>query len=146
VSSFFSAPHLDHFYAPSHRVLLIGDSAHAIPPTGGQGAAMALEDAETLAYALAEIHGPDRKARTATEQDEKLAKCIMGWDKHRHERISKVLDFTTKNGNMRKSSNHFYEQAAKEWLLWAVFKWMGPEGGARWLYTYAAENVRAAFA
>ncbi|MCJ1306330.1 hypothetical protein MMC08_009150 [Hypocenomyce scalaris] len=28
------------------------DAAHAIPPTGGQGAAMAFEDAETLAYTI----------------------------------------------------------------------------------------------
>jgi hypothetical protein len=36
---------------------------------------------------------------------------------------------------MRKANLSPLEQAAKEWLLWAVYKWMGPEGGARWLYT-----------
>jgi 2-polyprenyl-6-methoxyphenol hydroxylase-like FAD-dependent oxidoreductase len=135
---------MEKWFAPSNRVLLIGDAAHAIPPTGGQGAAMALEDAETLAYALAEIHGPDRKSRTVEEQHAKLSQCITGWNAHRHERIAKVMQFTTKNGDMRKSTEHYYEQAAKEWLMWASFKWMGQEGGARWLYEYNCESVRAA--
>jgi hypothetical protein len=31
---FFVAPHLDNWVSESGRVFLIGDSAHAIPPTG----------------------------------------------------------------------------------------------------------------
>jgi hypothetical protein len=60
-------------------------------------------------------------------------------------RVAKVLDFTTKNGTLRKSNPHFYEQAAKEWLIWAAFKFMGSERGAQWMYQYSAESVRADF-
>jgi hypothetical protein len=48
------------------------------------------------------------------------------------------------NGNPRKSNPHVYEQAVKEWVVWAAFKFMGPEGGAEWMYSYNAENVLGA--
>lgn len=137
---FFSAPSLDSWVSQSSRVLLIGDSAHAIPPTGGQGVAIALEDAETLAYTLAEASLP-----LPNGQQPSLSKLTGAWNEHRHARVAKVMDFTTKNGTLRKSSPHFYEQAAKEWLMWATFKWAGPEAGTRWMYEYSAESVRAAF-
>ncbi len=158
--SFFVAPHLDSWVSTSGRVLLIGDAAHAIPPTGknlvydtsktfancthqlrgGQGAAMALEDAETLAYTLAEPLVPLKQDET---EQSRLSSLTSKWNAHRHARVAKVVDFTTKGGALRKSSPHFYEQAAKEWIIWAAFKWMGSEGGAQWMYEYSAENVRA---
>jgi 2-polyprenyl-6-methoxyphenol hydroxylase-like FAD-dependent oxidoreductase len=102
---------------------------------GGQGAAMAFEDAETLAYVLADFFTPEfGNAKPLTE-------LIHKWEQHRFSRISRVVDFTTKNGTLRKSSPHFYEQAAKEWIVWAAFKWMGPEGGAQWMYSYNAECI-----
>jgi hypothetical protein len=55
-----------------------------------------------------------------------------------------VMDFTGKNGYLRKSSPHVYEQAVKEWVVWAAFKFMGPEGGAESMYTYNAKSVLGA--
>ena len=136
---FFSVPHLETWSSLKKRVTVIGDSAHAIPPTGGQGAAMAFEDAETLAYVLSRAFATDFQAETLPRMFEK-------WQTHRNARIAKVMDFTSKNGSLRKSSPHFYEQAAKEWLVWAVFKFMGPEGGAEWMYSYNAESVLGALA
>lgn len=134
---FFSVPHLDTWASPKKRVIVIGDAAHAIPPTGGQGAAQAFEDAETLGYVLSRVFATDFSF-------DKLPEIITKWEQHRFARIAKVIDFTTKNGDIRKSSNHFYEQAAKEWLIWAMFKFMGPEGGAQWMYSYNAESVLSA--
>ncbi|KAK9311374.1 hypothetical protein V1524DRAFT_442627 [Lipomyces starkeyi] len=90
---------------------------------------MAFEDAETLAYVLARV----------------LAYCLQ-MEHHRIDRIVKVVNFTTKNGDLRKSSPHYYEQVAKEWIIWATFKFMGPEGGAHWMYAYNAESVLGALA
>ena len=42
----------------SDRVVLLGDAAHPTPPSAGQGGAMALEDAVTLAACLARAGGP----------------------------------------------------------------------------------------
>jgi salicylate hydroxylase len=59
------------------RVVLLGDAAHPTPPSAGQGAAMAIEDAVTLAACLRRAGGPSgvpaaladyaarRQARTA---------------------------------------------------------------------------------
>jgi 2-polyprenyl-6-methoxyphenol hydroxylase-like FAD-dependent oxidoreductase len=101
---------------------------------------MAFEDAETLAYTLAETLVPLKQ-----EQDEqsRLASLTSKWNAHRHARVARVIDFTARGGTLRKSSSHIYAQVAKEWLIWAVFKWRGSEGGAQWMYEYSAENIRA---
>jgi len=128
---YFTVPTLKTYLSPKHRVILIGDAAHAIPPTGGQGAAMAFEDAQTLAYAL---------ARTATPR--KLSQRILHkWQTHRQARIEKVHVFTSRGGDLRKEAPSMLEKTIKEWGLWAAFKWWGPTGGLRWLYEYRAENV-----
>ncbi|KAF2105103.1 salicylate hydroxylase [Rhizodiscina lignyota] len=132
---FYSVPHMEKFSSPKARVIVIGDSAHAIPPTGGQGAAMALEDASTLAYTLAHSYFPDF-------QRQYLPQLLEAWEKHRMPRLHQVVDFTTKNGNLRKSSPHYLEQAAKEWVLWTALKMSGETGGAQWMYSYSAEDVK----
>ena len=112
----------------SNKFFLIGDSAHAIPPTGGQGAEMALEDAETLAITLAEstvVPPPSPNpppAPSSQPLNTRLAHLTSAWNVHRQARVAKVIDFTSKKGTLRKSSPHFYEQAAKEWVMWAMFK------------------------
>jgi len=58
-------------------------------------------------------------------------------------RIQQVLDFTNRSGAMRKSNLTPYEQMAKEWLLWMNFKWVGPDGGAKWMYEYQTEDLLA---
>jgi 2-polyprenyl-6-methoxyphenol hydroxylase-like FAD-dependent oxidoreductase len=60
------------------RVVLIGDAAHACPPTLAQGAAMALEDAAVLAELLL----------AADHVDDTLWETFMG---RRHARVSAVV-------------------------------------------------------
>ncbi|KAG4277777.1 hypothetical protein FPRO04_07020 [Fusarium proliferatum] len=137
---FFSVPELHNWKSTAGRVIVIGDAAHAIPPTGGQGAAMAFEDAETLSYVLGRLSDL-RLAHPGGSHKLFAGEILEKWQRHRQDRIVKVLDFTSKNGTLRKSSPHAYEQAAKEWIIWAALKFMGPEAGAKWLYSYNAENV-----
>ena len=51
-------------------IVLVGDAAHALSPTTGQGASQALEDAQTLSLLLAEIlkktYNPDDAAAAST--------------------------------------------------------------------------------
>lgn len=133
----FQVPTLESYVSPiHHRVILIGDAAHAIPPTGGQGAAMAMEDAQTLAYALA------RCATPANNQSQ--ADVLSKWERQRLARIRDVYAFTRRGGDSRKSSAGWVSSSIKEWGMWAVFMWWGPSGGLGWLYSYRAESILGA--
>lgn len=127
---FFSAPHLDNWALQSGRVCLIGDFTHAIHPTGGQGAVMALEDAETLAITLAGYATPP--ATCHKPYGSRWITLGFASNGHDHDHVAKGLDFTSEIGNLRKSAPHFYEQAAKERLMWTMSKWTGPEAGVQW--------------
>ncbi|MBZ9992916.1 FAD-dependent monooxygenase [Mesorhizobium sp. BH1-1-4] len=59
-------------------IALIGDAAHAMTPFAAQGAAMAIEDAATLANLVADFPGD-------------LAQSLTIWEKLRRPRIEKVL-------------------------------------------------------
>ncbi|THY76018.1 FAD/NAD(P)-binding domain-containing protein [Aureobasidium pullulans] len=49
---FYIIPKLDSWSSTHRRVLLVGDSAHAIPPSSGQGISQAVEDVVMLAMLL----------------------------------------------------------------------------------------------
>lgn len=98
---------------------------------------MAFEDAETLAHVL------DRAFSSVFNQAEALSPMLEAWEHHRMKRIEQVLAFTTRGGQVRTSNLNPYQQIAKEWAMWLMFKWIGSDGGAKWLYEYSAENVLA---
>lgn len=123
---YYRVPKLKSWTSPSGRVVLIGDAAHAMPPTGGQGAAMAFEDAITLA---------DTFTRMNTK-DSDLQRLLMSWQTERQQRIEKILAFTARGGDMRKASPSTFQQIFKEWALWAYFLWVGEDGGLSWVYEY----------
>ncbi|MBZ9905035.1 FAD-dependent monooxygenase [Mesorhizobium sp. BR115XR7A] len=62
----------------SQGVALIGDAAHAMTPFAAQGAAMAIEDAATLASLVADIPGD-------------LTQSLAIWEELRRSRIAKVI-------------------------------------------------------
>jgi 2-polyprenyl-6-methoxyphenol hydroxylase-like FAD-dependent oxidoreductase len=121
---------MDHYASATGRVIVIGDAAHAITPQGGQGAAMAFEDTETLAYTISQLDfvGNWRK--------------LLGiWEKHRQERLEMVKDFTNRNASLRDPGRGYLRQKIKEYIVWGVFKYMGPSAGVEWLYGYNAEDI-----
>ncbi|MBX3570418.1 MAG: FAD-dependent monooxygenase [Rhizobiaceae bacterium] len=59
------------------RVVLIGDAAHALTPFAAQGAAMAIEDAATLADCVAHIDG-------------NWAAALSNWEAERRKRVARV--------------------------------------------------------
>lgn len=87
---FYAVPRLEHWASDGKRVILIGDAAHAIPPTTGQGANQALEDAYTLGSLLGHL-------------DEKLdlAKALEFWQAFRQERTDRLMELTTLMNNRR---------------------------------------------
>ena len=68
-------PH--HAWTSPDGTALIGDAAHAMTPFAAQGAAMAIEDAATLAASVAEA-------------PENLSEALASWEKSRKVRIARV--------------------------------------------------------
>jgi 2-polyprenyl-6-methoxyphenol hydroxylase-like FAD-dependent oxidoreductase len=130
---YYTVPVLKDWKSKSGRVILIGDAAHGIPPTGGQGAAMAFEDAGTLANVLATSHQQDHQA---------VSSLLDRWQDHRKARIAKVLAFTSKSGDSRKASPGLLQQIFKEWAMWAYFLIRGKGMGLGWMYEYDTETVK----
>ena len=89
----YTTPSLSSWKFLSDRVILIGDAAHAISPSGGQGAAIAFEDGESLAYAL--------------DESQKHASALDNWERHRKERIKQVIEFTNTMANARQASQYW---------------------------------------
>ncbi|KAH8722616.1 kynurenine 3-monooxygenase [Phaeosphaeriaceae sp. PMI808] len=81
--AFYGIPPLTSWLSESKRIILVGDSAHAIPPTAGQGANQSFEDIRSLATLLSKL------SEKAT-----LDKAALKWQMYRQERINKVLDLT----------------------------------------------------
>lgn len=124
---YFKVPALPSWTSETRRVLVIGDAAHAMPPTGGQGAAMAFEDAVTLADVLGQLK---------TKQSSDLKSLLGNWQTTRQTRVEKVLAFTSKSGDLRKSKPSTLQQILKEWAMWAYFLWIGKDAGISWIYEY----------
>ncbi|KKP00432.1 hypothetical protein THAR02_07462 [Trichoderma harzianum] len=130
---FFEVPPLERWTSTKRRVILIGDSAHAFTPQGGQGAAMGLEDAETLSHTLAH---PDFASD--------YMRLLGAWERHRSDRLRLVKDFTDLNGRLRTPDTALV-QWIKEMLIWSRFKWTGQLGNLEWLHGYNAEDIVRVF-
>ena len=80
---FYGIPKLETWASPQGRVVIVGDAAHAIPPTAGQGVNQAFEDIYMLALLLSKL-----------SPSAPLAKALVFWQTFRQERVEKVLDLT----------------------------------------------------
>ncbi|KAG9849597.1 salicylate hydroxylase, partial [Aureobasidium melanogenum] len=74
---FYVIPKLDSWSSDHRRVLLVGDSAHAVPPSSGQGINQAVEDVVMLAILL----GKGRSGK----------KDLGWWQGFRQDRIEQIL-------------------------------------------------------
>ncbi|CAL5873018.1 uncharacterized protein PFLUO_LOCUS7287 [Penicillium psychrofluorescens] len=79
---FYTVPKLNQWSSKRGKVLVIGDAAHAIPPTGGQGLNQGLEDVLSLSLILAAI----RKKKV------QLRNSLDWWQDMRQQRIDRVIE------------------------------------------------------
>ena len=80
---------------PHRRTILVGDAAHSIPPTGGQGACQAIETAYTLAMVISMI------SKVPNLPADSYARSIESWQSARQERVQKARLFTKQLDNNR---------------------------------------------
>lgn len=78
---FFVVPKLDRWASETRRVLILGDAAHAIPPSVGQGINQAFEDGYILALLLGQA---DRIAN--------FQEALSFWQSYRQGRVDRILE------------------------------------------------------
>lgn len=81
---FYVIPKLDKWASEKDRVIILGDAAHAIPPSAGQGINQAFEDV----YLFALLVG----ARMRQPEKVKGGAAMAFWQKYRQDRIERVLE------------------------------------------------------
>lgn len=122
---FYVVPKLDQWSSDHGRVVILGDAAHAIPPSAGQGINQAFEDVYTYALIVAKC---DR---------EYLEKALKIWQQGRQERVDRVLALNAQIDKRRMPKQGGDDEDEKpfelEWLYTPDFNDMVDEwlrGGA----------------
>lgn len=127
VWQFDSVPKMDRWYSSTGRIIMLGDAAHGIPPSIGQGANQAFEDGFSLGLLLAHSDG---------RVD--LLDALGAWNDYRQKRMDKVLQLTLQVLSMRMSN----EEKAKipEELRWNDDGGEGGKTKLSWLYVIDVES------
>ncbi|KAJ5861939.1 FAD/NAD(P)-binding domain-containing protein [Penicillium soppii] len=76
---FYQVPKMDKWTSKGGRVSMLGDAAHAIPPSSGQGANQVFEDAYTYALIRGQCDG------------DSLDSVLPKWQRGRQERIDRLI-------------------------------------------------------
>lgn len=105
-----------------YGVILVGDAAHALPPTSGQGSSQALEDSEALtlllAYQMKQIYKPD--TADVAELKALITKAAKQYIDLRMPRVTRILE------ESRKMQNHKRDMGViQEHLMYGVMWLMG---------------------
>lgn len=119
---FYLVPRLDQWASARGRVIILGDAAHAIPPTAGQGVNQAFEDTYTLALLLSK-----QSSRIPTSE------ALRRWQDYRQKRVDKVLDLTRQMNNKRLPAAD-RARLAKESIWRDESATRGEGGQLKWLY------------
>ncbi|OJD24681.1 hypothetical protein ACJ73_03955 [Blastomyces percursus] len=119
---FYGIPKFSKWASFTDRVIVLGDAAHAIPPTAGQGVNQALEDVNMLALLLSNL-----------SPQTPLAEALKFWQDYRQRRIDKILELTQQMNAKRLPPA---EQAKlPPGAIWTDDSATSGEGGQlRWLY------------
>jgi 2-polyprenyl-6-methoxyphenol hydroxylase-like FAD-dependent oxidoreductase len=83
---FYIVPQLKNWHSDGCRVVILGDAAHAIPPSAGQGVNQAFEDTYALALLLGKMN---MQSKSKTMRD-----ALVFWQEYRQGRVEKVVALT----------------------------------------------------
>ena len=87
---YYAVPRLEKWASPSGKIIILGDAAHAVPPTTGQGVNQAFEDTWMLALLLKNLG-----------ECVKLEESLEFWQSWRQGRVDRILGLTVTMNNKR---------------------------------------------
>ncbi|KAF5977582.1 salicylate hydroxylase [Fusarium bulbicola] len=126
---FYVMPELPSWSSSSGNVVMIGDAAHAMPPSSGQGVNQALEDAFSLAEVLS--HEWNDEAWPL------VVRTLKSW---RQDKINKIHVMMRVTNIMRSS------EAERSKLLQTVDKEKSTNSDMQWLYDLDLDTLDAKLA
>ena len=123
------------------RVVLVGDAAHCLPSSSGQGVSQALEDAQTLALLLAHYLQDESISASAIYPDStpsqhasQIQAATTAFQTIRKPRVERILDFSRRMGNRKKKMGPVGEWTTYVfmWLMCKVMSWLKFRPYATW--------------
>jgi 2-polyprenyl-6-methoxyphenol hydroxylase-like FAD-dependent oxidoreductase len=111
------------------RVVAVGDAVHATSPSAGQGASLALEDAQALAICLRE------------EDDHEAA--FARYQAMRQPRADKVVEYARKINSQKRVSKSRVAVAIRDAMLPLFLKRAANDRSNDWLYNYRLREGRS---
>jgi 2-polyprenyl-6-methoxyphenol hydroxylase-like FAD-dependent oxidoreductase len=109
------------------RVVAVGDAVHATSPSAGQGASLALEDAQALAMCLRE------------EADHEAA--FARYQAMRQPRADKVVAYARKINSQKRVSKSRVAVAIRDAMLPLFLKRAANDRSNDWLYNYRLKGA-----
>lgn len=123
---FYQIPRLEHWTSAKTlggfgRVIIVGDSAHAVAPVSGQGVNQALEDVYLIALVLGRLHTSGHSPR-----NEEFEQALFQWQNFRQKRVDHVMELN-KQMDLRRAPKALDDNDdSKEELLdlGVMFSWL----------------------
>jgi 2-polyprenyl-6-methoxyphenol hydroxylase-like FAD-dependent oxidoreductase len=100
----------------SDRIALVGDAAHALPSTSGQGISQSMLDTQALSLLLAHHL---KRAYTGTKEiteEEALKIALQQYVKVRKPIVERILDTANRMANQKKNHGFFQEMLMYSFL------------------------------
>ena len=107
------------------RVALMGDAAHAVSSSSGQGASLALEDALVLAVCLRDAPDP--------------VEAFTTYERRRRDRVERIAAEGRRRGGRKAGPSHPAALWLRDTFLRVVFALSARFGGHTWLYDYRVD-------
>ncbi|KAF3918961.1 hypothetical protein ABW20_dc0108075 [Dactylellina cionopaga] len=115
---------MDRYHSDDGRILLMGDSAHVMPPHSGQGVSLASEDGYVYARLLA--HEIQRtKAAESNDYSAAIATAGKYYTEMRKPRNDKIMAIAARAGNTKRNLS-WWEEKSRDWFF-GLFLRFAPE-------------------
>jgi FAD-dependent urate hydroxylase len=107
------------------RAVLLGDAAHAVSPSSGQGASLAIEDALELARRL--------------RDHDKIPQALADYEHARRDRVERIASEGRKRGAQKAGSSHPVALALRDMSLRVAFGLIRRFGSQKWITDHRVE-------